>query len=73
MQSLANVHRWCETTNGQVRLVGQFHDEIVLDWKPGTRGLEHCKTTLTTLMSDPGKVASFPLAAEIKDDYRYTK
>jgi hypothetical protein len=35
--------------------------------------LESTTTKLQQLMSDPGVVKSFPLAAEIKSDYRYTK
>ena len=71
--ALRSVDRWCWTTGGQVQLVGQFHDEIVLDWKPGAVSLTDAKVMLERLMSDPGPVRSFPLTAEIKDDYRYTK
>ena len=73
MQSLLEVYKFCRATGGQVQLVGQFHDEIVLDWMPGANSLRATKAELERLMSDPGQAASFPLAADIKDDYRYTK
>lgn len=57
-----------------VNLIGQFHDEIVLDWEPSKTGPNLGQTVaelkeLMTATSLPG----FPLAAEIKADYRYTK
>jgi DNA polymerase len=73
-QVLEEVDVWCRN-HDEIRLVGQFHDEIVLDWRPSDFGftLESTTTKLQQLMSDPGVVKSFPLAAEIKSDYRYTK
>lgn len=69
--SLFEVDKWCRTTEN-VALVGQFHDEIVLDWAPGQvnetmtrRALEVAMTT--TILPE------FPLVAEIKSDFRYTK
>ena len=56
----------------EVLLVGQFHDEIVLDWRPGGTSLDDMKAALKRLMSSP-TLPEFPLAAEIKHDYRYTK
>jgi hypothetical protein len=73
MHSMELVADWCSGPDNQVTLIGQFHDEIVLDWKPGARSLESVKQTLSTLMSNPGFAVGFPLAADIKDDYRYTK
>lgn len=72
-ESLLQVHDWCGRTGGQVQLVGQFHDEIVLDWKPGALDLDKVKYQLGQMMSHSQLAGSFPLAAEIKDDYRYTK
>jgi hypothetical protein len=65
-----------------VQIVGQFHDEIVLDWQPPTPAqkvagtyltLDEAKAVLEKAMTDPGRVRGFPLAADIKHDYRYTK
>lgn len=56
-----------------LRLVGQFHDEIVLDWEPGSLPLDAAENMLNIRMQYVGRVHSFPLAAEIKHDYRYTK
>lgn len=73
-RSLQQVDIWTRQYSDSVTLVGQFHDEIVVDWRPGGRlDLEASKLALEQMMSDPGPVVSFPLAAEIKHDYRYTK
>jgi DNA polymerase len=69
--SLRDVHRYVSEWNN-VQLVGQFHDEIVLDWQPIGITLPKAKAMLEQCMTStflPG----FPLAAEIKSDYRYTK
>lgn len=63
-----------------VKLIGQFHDEIVLEWTPiesvgETRGavsLPFAVERLEQLMST-SPVLDFPLAAEVKYDHRYTK
>ena len=75
MASLLQVHDELEHWNN-TQLVGQFHDEIVLDWVPPTSpgGLHNheAKALLQDRMTRtilPG----FPLAADIKSDYRYTK
>lgn len=71
--TLRKTDSWVGSTPG-VRLVGQFHDEIVLDWAPDPNGpsLEQAKDMLNSTMSVT-KLKGFPLAAEIKSDYRYTK
>lgn len=56
-----------------VRLVGQFHDEIVVEWEPGDYGLADTKHAMGQLMSNALIVSGFPLDAEVKHDYRYTK
>ena len=60
-----------------VQIVGQFHDEIVLDWWPdvttGSVTLEKAQTILAKAMSDVGSLRGFPLEADVKQDYRYTK
>lgn len=63
-----------------VKLIGQFHDEIVLEWMPiesvgktwGAVSLEYAVKELEQLMST-SPVLDFPLAAEVKYDHRYTK
>ena len=70
---LLDVHVWIEDLPN-VQLIGQFHDEIVLDWAPqlnqpglgAVMGMLNESMTRTTL-------PDFPLAAEIKHDFRYTK
>lgn len=71
--SLRDVHnRLYPFHEVNVQLVGQFHDEIVLDWAPGMTSLESTKNMLNDCMSRT-TLPGFPLAAEIKHDYRYTK
>jgi DNA polymerase len=76
MQSLHATDVWVSKYDN-VQLIGQFHDEIVLDWQPSQRGgtisLLAAKAALENTMSRPGLAKSFPLAAEVKHDYRYTK
>ena len=63
-----------------LKLIGQFHDEIVLEWSPietakvqeHAISLESAVELLEQLMSD-SPVPDFPLAAEVKYDHRYTK
>lgn len=73
---LRKVASWVEVFDN-VKLVGQFHDEIVLEWLPITGGmdLENTKQRLEQNMSDAVGIGfpSFPLAADVKHDYRYTK
>lgn len=70
---LLRVTQWAEL-NPNIEVVGQFHDEIVLDWRPGgNHSLGAAKAALTGMMSGNGIAPSFPLEAEIKHDYRYTK
>lgn len=74
-QSLLSVHQWTQRFSN-VTLVGQFHDEIVLDWVPlanGRDGLHLPLEKLKASMSDPGLARSFPLEADVKHDYRYIK
>jgi DNA polymerase len=59
-----------------VQLIGQFHDELVLDWTQRRTAfdeslaeakgrLQHCMTTTS--------LSGFPLGADIKSAYRYIK
>ena len=54
------------------RIIGQFHDEIVVEWVPGNTPrsqVQHMMEVAMTATTLPG----FPLGAEIKSDYRYIK
>ena len=69
---LASVHDWVGRTPS-LELVGQFHDEIVLDWSPACdTSLDWVKQMLESSMSTT-ELKGFPLVAEVKHDYRYTK
>ena len=69
-----------DMTYPNLKLIGQFHDEIVLEWSPiesvedreQAVTLESAVRQLELLMSD-SPVPNFPLAAEVKYDHRYTK
>ena len=64
-----------------VRVIGQFHDEIVMDWRPRKTGGASTEVSLTgatgimnSAMTTVDTIFSrFPLDAEIKHDYRYIK
>lgn len=74
---LREVAVWADR-HSNVQLIGQFHDEMVLDWGTDETArtgisLEAAKADLEQMMSDAGPFVGFPLGAEIKHDYRYTK
>jgi DNA polymerase len=71
--TLRKTAEWVNQTPG-LELVGQFHDEVVLEWAPHPMGpsLEGAMDMLNSSMSVT-ELPRFPLAAEIKHDYRYTK
>ena len=72
MGVLLDVAKYCGVHG--IRLVGQFHDEIVLDWTPDCGlPLAQVKEDLEEYMSDNSRLPTFPLAAEVKSAYRYIK
>ena len=58
-----------------IDIIGQFHDEIVVDWNPSRTNWTLGETigVVEECMSDAGRFTGFPLSAEVKHDYRYTK
>lgn len=71
--SLRSVHAWVQMFSN-MHLVGQFHDEIVVEWwpEPGMPDLHTTKEAMDLRMRST-VLPGFPLNAEIKSDYRYTK
>ena len=69
-----NVQRWCDNNAG-VRLIGQFHDELVLDFNPAqcSYTLAEVEQIVTEMMSTFTALPGFPLAAEVKSNNRYIK
>lgn len=62
------------------QIVGQFHDEIVVDWQPPENERSRDWRTrmgvirsMENAMTNVGPLGGFPLAADIKSDYRYIK
>lgn len=75
MRCMVQLQEWAKH-HSNVDLIGQFHDELVVDWRPGgpaTISRDEAMADMDRIMSDAGLAVSFPLAAEIKYDYRYTK
>jgi hypothetical protein len=65
---------------GNVKLIGQFHDEIVMEWQPETFDvdqpftipLDEAMARMESAMTTT-QLRGFPLVADIKHDHRYTK
>lgn len=70
--SLNLLRKWTDGYD-TIAVIGQFHDEIVVDWEPGQVDLEGTKANMKVAMCAPGPLRSFPLDADIKHAYRYTK
>lgn len=75
--SLNNLYERIGPWGEVVKLIGQFHDEIVVEWVPSqgqgpslTQAQVWMERSMRATM--PG-FEKFPLDAEIKADYRYTK
>lgn len=63
-----------ETSTSKV--IGQFHDEIIVEWTPsegGGPGLNETIDRLTAVMGRSDRFPDFPLDAEVKHDHRYIK
>lgn len=72
-----SVYRWT-TRNSGVTLIGQFHDEIVVDYDStafGAMTIDEARRVLTTIMTETHGLpfTGFPLGAEVQSAYRYIK
>jgi DNA polymerase len=82
MHSLWALNTW-SNAHPNVKVIGQFHDEIVVEWTPpsampsGSRGesspLAPLLHKMKEVMSDAGQWTEFPLDADIKHAHRYIK
>jgi acetolactate synthase regulatory subunit len=58
-------------------IIGQFHDEIIVDWWPSTAkgAFSQLQTTdlMERVMVEIKPTTDFPMAAEVKTGYRYVK
>lgn len=54
-------------------LIGQFHDEVVVDWVPGPRSMSETMDVMASVMSSSPTHPALPMGVEVKHDYRYTK
>jgi hypothetical protein len=71
---LHKVEEWT-LNHGNVDVIGQFHDEIVVDWWPAPAAVDLARAEhdVRILMSGHRDFSDFPLVAEVKSSYRYTK
>ena len=53
-------------------LIGQFHDETVVEWWPGEYSEEQVKEMMEEAMTQTS-IEDFPLSVEVKSAYRYIK
>jgi DNA polymerase len=70
-KSLTTTHFWVRGVEN-LKLIGQFHDEIVLEWEPGVISLDDAVEGLHDRMSTT-TLTGFPLSAEVNSAYRYIK
>lgn len=76
--SLRAIENQLETVEN-VKLIGQFHDEIVLEWSPPTHSstftptLPRMEQLLRECMSECHWFPDFPLAADVHSALRYIK
>ena len=57
-------------------IVGQFHDELVVEWSPqyqGDSSHENVRRIMESSMSSSNIVRGFPLASEINSSHKYIK
>ena len=54
-------------------IVGQFHDEVIIDWVPGPVSIFEVMTIMRDAMSSSATHPELPMGVEVKSDYRYTK
>ena len=54
-------------------LIGQFHDELIVDWWPATITKELAMSRLRDRMVDELLFKEMPIEAEVKAAYRYIK
>ena len=73
-EMLFNVKTWLDSPGHEnVTLIGQFHDEVVLDWRPEPGiDLEHTLDRLANEMRLT-RWAGFPLEGDVQHAYRYIK
>jgi hypothetical protein len=73
-EMLVKVEQWTRQ-HGNLDLIGQFHDEAVVDWWPAVASVTKARAEqdLKVLLSRCDSFPDFPMAAEVKSDYRYIK
>lgn len=75
MNGLTTAYLWTMGSTN-VELVGQFHDEMVADWTPGSHVLDpdlDASVAMIEKIMSTTELPNFPLEADVKYAYRYTK
>ena len=54
-------------------IIGQFHDEVILEWTPGTAPLTDVLALVERQMSFTNVIPHLPMTVDVKHDYRYIK
>ena len=54
-------------------IIGQFHDEVIVDWVPGHMSKDEVMHILQHTMSRSATHPELPMGVEVKHAYRYTK
>lgn len=68
------LERLAESLPEGMEIIGQFHDEIVVDWNPDCPlDIEQAKLLVKRAMVSESNFPGLPMDAEVKHDYRYTK
>lgn len=73
-ESLAVISKRLEAVPNAT-IVGQFHDEVVIDWvpTPGQATMDFVKAILEYAMCQSMRHPDLPMAVEVKHAYRYIK
>lgn len=72
--TLRAVDYWARWQKG-LEVIGQFHDEIVVDWQPsqGAVPLSSAINGMRSMMNSAHGLTAFPMATEVQYAYRYIK
>lgn len=70
--ALAEIHEGLAQWDN-CRVVGQFHDEVVIEWEPGGFSLANLMADIEVSMTSESVIPGLPMAAEVKVGKTYTK
>jgi hypothetical protein len=56
-----------------VNIIGQFHDEVILEWEPGTGELDWVISYVHSMMDHTKVIAGLPMTVDVKHAREYIK